>query len=277
MIAQKIETDDITFQRAAGHLEIAVSCDDLNKTRLVDLREEGSFRAIFPQSHNGDFTSVILNTSGGVTGGDRFRVEARADVGAQLTLTTQAAERVYAAIGRDAGMVRTKLHVAAGAQISWLPQETILFDNAFLDRRLDVDLAPDARFLMVEPLIFGRTASGETVRHANLKDRVSIRRDGRAVYLDGITMQGDLAEMLSHTSIANDGCALATIVLCGPDAERALDPVRQLLGPLSGASLQSPDILVVRSVAEDGFALRKAILPILDYLTHSAMPKNWRL
>ena len=77
-------------------------------------------------------------------------------------MTGAAAEKIYRSLGPDANL-RIKLDVATGATLAWLPQETILFDRARIDRSIDVDLAADARLILAEAVIFGRTGMGERV------------------------------------------------------------------------------------------------------------------
>ena len=88
---------------------------------------------------------------------EKVEVSAAVGAGACLTLTTQAAERAYRAAA-GWGDVQSTVSVAAGATLHWLPQELILFDGCALSRRLRIDLAADARALVVEPVIFGRAA-----------------------------------------------------------------------------------------------------------------------
>jgi len=110
---------------------------------------------------------VFVNTAGGVAGGDRFDVEIAAGEGAHLTLTTAAAEKVYRATAKPAEL-SIGLKVAAGARLAWLPQETILFDQAKVLRRIDIDLAEGASLLLCEIVVFGRAAMGETVRRESM-------------------------------------------------------------------------------------------------------------
>ena len=106
---------------------------------------------------------VTLNTSGGIAGGDRLDSAFSVRTGARATIAAQAAERFYRALpGGAPSQVRTRIAVADGAAVEWLPQETILFDRCALDRRLHVELAADAWFLGVETLVFGRAAMGES-------------------------------------------------------------------------------------------------------------------
>ena len=58
-------------------------------------------RLRFPNSEPGaPLEAVIINTAGGMTGGDRFDVDIKVGVGARLTVTTAAAEKVYRSLGR---------------------------------------------------------------------------------------------------------------------------------------------------------------------------------
>ncbi|WP_439140928.1 urease accessory protein UreD [Planktotalea sp.] len=265
------------LQRARGLLNISARQSSGGVSRLKNLRQQGSYRTIFPRSSSGNVEAVIINTAGGVTGGDQFSTTAVAHTGASLSITTQAAERIYRAPDIAKGSMKTKLSVHENAQMFWVPQETILFEGARLERRLDVDLHAGAKFLMVEPLIFGREASGETLRSGSLDDRVSIKLDAQPLYLDRIKLDGDIDEQLGRTALANGARAVANIVLVDPNAASFLDKVRAKLSSSAGASLLNDKTLVVRILAADSFALRTATLPILTLLTDDGVPKNWRL
>ena len=266
-----------TFQRARGALSISAMLDPTGASRLQNLRQEGSFRAIFPRPTAGKLEAVAINTAGGVTGGDQFSISVDAQENARVTITTQAAERIYRAAEGGAGQITNQLTAAKGAQVFWLPQETILFEGCQLQRKLDVDVDQTASALILEPLVFGREASGETLRSCTFQDHVSITTKGQPIYLDRIHINGDLAATLGRSGIAQGARAMASLVLVDPDAQRMLTPCRDLLPTTAGASLLSDRVLVVRMLASDSFALRSALLPILKLLTNDTVPKNWRL
>ncbi|WP_417258936.1 urease accessory protein UreD [Celeribacter sp.] len=277
MIADLPLETNAVFQRARGTLDVSAVRAAGDITRLKNLRQQGSFRAIFPRPTNDSIEMVIINTAGGVTGGDQFSTTITAHERAKLSVTTQAAERIYRASNATAGTIKTKLTVEDGAQLYWLPQETILFDGARLRRKIDVELNENATFLMLEPLVFGRDASGEILRSGALTDRVSITSGGRPVYLDAITLDGDITATLERSALASGARAVANIVLVSPQAALLCDAVRALLPTTAGASLLSETTLVIRVLARDSFVLRQSILPILTHLTHATVPKNWRL
>ncbi|WP_338317721.1 urease accessory protein UreD, partial [Bradyrhizobium ottawaense] len=114
--------------RARGAVRFDVHARD-GVTRRGVLHESGSLRVRFPSPEGEGLSGVFVNTAGGVAGGDSFDINITAGQGSRLTLTTAAAEKVYRAPGA-AAQLSIALKVDAGAHLSWLPQETILFDRA---------------------------------------------------------------------------------------------------------------------------------------------------
>lgn len=261
--------------RAIGTVRISTKARGLTSV-LDDLYQQGAAKAVFPRSPRG-LTGVLLNTSGGVTGGDRFTYAATAGADTHLTLTTQACERAYRALGEAPGRIDTSLTVEEGATLWWLPQETLLFDGCHLTRRLSCDLAPGARALIVEPVCFGRLASGETHVTGRMADRIVVTRAGEPLVRDAWELSGDMAEQLARPAVGKGAAAMASLILAAPEAEGHLDPVRAHLGEDGGASLLAADVLVLRLLAPSGYALRARLLPILDHLTGGTLPLCWRL
>lgn len=191
-------------------------------------------------------------------------------------MTTQACERVYKAQPTQTGQIVNHLTVDAQARLNWLPQETILFNGGALDRKLLIDLAPDATALMVEPLIFGRAAMGETLTDIRFRDRIEIRRDKTPVFMESIRFSGDLNAHLTKRFIANNAGAMALVVLASGTAEAHLNNIRKSVPESAGASLVSDGILVVRVLAATGFELRRSLLPIVQQLNGS-IPRCWTI
>lgn len=256
---------------------------------LSTLHQSGAFKALFPRRSGPTLSAILVNTAGGITGGDRFATTL--DVGPQsaLSVTTQACERAYRAQPDEVGMVRNRAQVAAGGRLDWVPQETILYNGAALHRHLRIDLAADARLLMVEPLIFGRALMGETLTDLRFRDRIEITRDGAPLYTDALALTGNAAAHLARPAVARGAGAMVSIVHVAPGAEAHLRPLRALLAeagaepdarsdaaPASGGvSLIGPDVLALRLLAPDGFCLRQRLIPILIRLTDDTLPRSW--
>lgn len=234
-------------------------------------------KLVFPKTYRNDIETVLVNTAGGITGGDQFSLEIEAQAGATLTVTTQAAERAYRAQSSEIGRVHTRLTVRDGALLKWLPQELILFDRSALQRRLEITLGTNAKLLMVEPVVFGRAAMPEVLRHVMFKDSIRITRDGRPIYIDGMGLHGDAAAHLARPAIANGAGAMASVVMVAPDAATHLGPIRAALPTTAGASLLADDLLVIRLLARDSFELRRSLIPVLQHLSDDTLPISWRL
>ncbi|WP_201157171.1 urease accessory protein UreD, partial [Rhodobaculum claviforme] len=155
--------------------------------RIVDLRQSGAAKAFLPRSHAPVPEVVFLNTSGGLTAGDRLEWRLELDAATAAVATTQTAERGYAATG-DPARVVVDLRLGAGAALDWLPQETILYDNARLGRRTRVEMAADARLVWAEMLVLGRVAMGEQLAEVSLHDRREIHRGGRLALLEPVRL-----------------------------------------------------------------------------------------
>ena len=258
--------------RAQGQLCIDVGGDG----QIEMLYQQGASKVLFPKRLVGN-EAIFINTSGGLTSGDHFTTEIKAKGKAQLTFTTQGFERVYRSIDGDCATVSNTLHITEQASCHWLPQETLLYDGGALDRHLNVKLAKDASALIVEPLLIGRLAMGETHVHGSFRESLSVSISGEHVFRDNTKLTGDITAMLDRPAIAAGARAIALILYRGQDADLALGRIRSVLNKYSGASLLRNDLFVARLIAEDGLALRKILLPILDDLTRSNMPKTWRL
>lgn len=270
---------DTVYQRAVGDLRVSFKRrGDLSV--LDDLRQAGCLKARFPRPVTAGWADVTtLNTSGGVASGDRLFSAFSVGSGARAVISAQAAERFYRApVGGLPSFVRTRIDVADGASAEWLPQETILFDNCALDRRLEINLAPDAWFLGIESLVFGRAAMGERVEQAWLRDSLRVRRDGRWLMHDAVRMDGPVAAMLSRTAVAAGSRAVATLLHVAPDAAAFLTPVREALeenGAETGVSAWN-GMLVARMLAPDSARLRLAVAAALNVIrAPRPLPRVW--
>ncbi len=240
------------------------------------LHQQGSLKLLFPHVSGPDLTAVALNTAGGITGGDRFDLRIEAQANTHVTLTTQAAERVYRAAA-GTGRVRSGLQVDTGARICWLPQETILFDGAALDRQLEMRMTSDATALLVETVIFGRAAMGEVLSSVSLKDRISVFRDGHLIFTDRTTIQGDVQTHLGRAAIGDGAGAMASLVFAAPDAGDLLETARENLPASAGLSQPARDVLFARLLAPDGYTLRQMLIPLIARFRASPLPRPWMI
>jgi urease accessory protein len=266
-------TDELfTANRAHGRVALAVAVAR-GATRRSQVAEEGSLRVRFPNTASHELEAILVNTAGGMAGGDTFDIDIAAGADAQLLFGTAAAEKIYRSLG-PATRVAVRLQASGGATLRWLPQETILFDRARLERRIDVDLEEGAALVLAEAAVFGRAAMGESVAQGELIDRWRVRVGGRLVLAESVRLRGAIASKLSERPVAAGGCALATVLIvpgeaCHVEAVRALEFSGEV-----GISAWN-GIAVARLVAPDGVALRRDLAAVLAALQTGPLPRLW--
>lgn len=266
-------------QRAAGLAQLGCASID-GRTRLRRLYQDGSAKIRLPAVSAGPLEAVLINTAGGLTGGDRLGWDVNVGANASAAITTQACEKVYRAAS-DRAEVSIKLTVGENGRIAWLPQETIVFDRAAFARTLDVELAAGAEALLVEATVFGRLAMGERAAQGNFHDRWRVRGNGSLIHAEDFRIGPDIAAILGRPAVAGGAIAVATLLLVSPRAEALLDPVREIIGDQGGASVWSVGTsgkLLARLYAEDGYQLRQRLVPLVGLLNGEAgLPKLWSL
>lgn len=279
MLQRLDEKTDIELERVAATGRLSVRRVD-GRSRIFRLYQEGAAKIRMPWTADDPLEAVLINTAGGLTGGDRIAWQADVEAGASLSLTTQACEKVYRASAGHAEMT-CSMTVGEGGSLAWLPQETILFDRSAFRRRLDLDLAGDAQALLVEATIFGRHAMGETVSRATFHDRWRVRRDGRLIHSEDFAIGPDVAGTLRRSAVTGGARAVATVLLISEQAPSHLDAVRTIIGERGGASVWTvgeAGKLLARLIDDDGYSLRKRLVPLIELLNGRAgLPKLWSL
>ena len=260
--------------RALGHVALTVAAGP-NGTRRRRVREAGSLRIRFPNRNDTALDAVIANIAGGMAGGDRFDIEIRVGQGAELRVTTAAAEKIYRTLGPDTE-IGVKLDIERGGRLAWLPQETILFDHARLRRRIDIDLAAGADLIVAEAVVFGRSAMAETVTSGFLSDRWRARIDGALVFADAARLDGGVAERLTARAVTAGGVAVASVLKI-PGDEQTLAAIRAMQQDFAGEVGASAwnGLLAVRCVAAQGAMLRHDLAKILAALGCTPLPRLW--
>jgi urease accessory protein len=217
------------LERGSGAAEIVFKRRG-PQTVLARLAQQTPCRVLFPAPEPGDPPlAVLLTTSGGLTGGDALRLRVGVEPGAAACVTTQAAEKIYRSLGPDV-RIGVDLAVGEGATLEYLPQETILFDRARLARHNRAEVAPGGRLLAAEMLVFGRAARGEVLRHGSVFESWRVRRAGRLVWADALSLDGDIGARLDDPFAFAGARALATLVYVGDAAEALLPRARALAG-----------------------------------------------
>lgn len=260
------------MQRSRGALRIGVGAGNV----LADLFQDGALRARLPRPRPGaGLEAVVINTSGGMTGGDVYDVEVDLDGGARATVVGQACEKVYRSAGGDAAL-DVRLRVGEGASLLWLPQPAILFDGAAFARSLDVRLAPGGRLLAVEATVLGRSAMGERVTRCRLRERWQVRQAGRLAWASAgrLDLPGDAVE--SAATLAG-GTAFATFLCAGAEPDAALAAFRAVAEHVHGrlGASRLDDLVVATFVARTARHLMEDLAAIVGAVSGTTVPRVW--
>lgn len=262
------------YQRSHGDAHLSFGSADAGG-HLKQLRQSGSAKAFFHSGAGGNEV-MFLNTSGGLTGGDTLRYRLDVGAGSRVTATTQTAERAYLSNG-GAATVEVSHSVGAGGHLDWLPQETILFDGSAVQRRTSVTLGSDASCLLLEAVVLGRAAMGETLASVSLHDRRMVQRSGQPVLVEPLHLSSQ--SLNAGLGVLEGARAVATVALVMQGAEDATTAARNVLDEpgVTAAASGFDGKLLVRLMAVDGWPLRRQILRLLMVLRTAPLPRVWQM
>jgi urease accessory protein len=266
------------LQRASGAARVVLS-GSTSGTRVADLYQQFPTRVMFPQIGDGAVKeAVIVNSSGGIAGGDRIDLEVIALNKASVTVTSQAAEKVYRALDRPA-RVATRLKAHEAAKLAWLPQETILFDRARICRRTEVDLCSGAELIALEWLVLGRAARGEEMVSGHIADTWRVRRDGRLIWADGFYVADEVFAQLHRKALLANCKAVGTLIYFGPALETRLQVLREIASSLECkcAATAVGALIIVRFAAGACSDLRRGLRSLLDQFSRELEPGPFKV
>jgi urease accessory protein len=269
---------DRDLQRADGFCRIVLSGSEKG-TRIVDVFQKSPTRVLFPRTAGAAVEeAVLINTAGGIAGGDRLEFSVTALDNASIAVTSQAAEKIYRALDEPA-RIKTTLKASNAAKLAWLPQETIVFNQARFIRETEIDLSASAEILALEWLVLGRAAHGETMRGGQITDGWRVKKDGRLVWADSFRVTDDIFPHLFRKALLSDFSVVATLLYFGPDLEERLQLVREVIQSLECqcAATLVGGLIVTRFVARASCNLKVALRDFLQQFSRELGPGPFRV
>lgn len=254
------------------------------ETVLMRAHQEAPCRILFPRAETGDlFQAVLVNIAGGLVGGDRIKQDIEARPHTNSLATTQAAEKVYRSIGGPV-TVTTGICVGDDAWFEWVPQPTILFDGAYLERRTSIELAETATLMAGEVLLLGRHAYGERMTRGTLRDRWDVYRARRLIWSDR-TLVKDWLDVRDNPSCFAGAQAMGLLIFAAPAAPSRLADARELLAESEtpAAATVVADLIIVRWLGSSARALLRDYAAFWSAFRAIAgglparMPKIWQM
>src|SRR5499425_2811225 len=256
---------DKDLQRADGCCRITLCGSDYG-TQIEDVFERSPMRVMFPRNgHCLIEEAVLINTAGGIAGGDRLECSVVALPDASIALTSQAAEKVYRALSEPAH-ITTRLKAHESSRLAWLPQETILFNWSRLHRTTEIELLSGSELLALESLVLGRAAHGEIVVGGSISDSWRVKKDGRLIWADSFRVTDEIFAHLNRKALLSSCNTIATLIYFGPDLDERLEFLREILSSLGChcAVTLVAGLIVARFAAKGSSDLKLALRSFLQ-------------
>ena len=131
---------------------------------------------VFPPSELDDSGCAyvwLVNTSGGLVGGDQVSMEATLAADCHVLVTTPSATRVYRTLDAPVEQ-KICLSVGPNARLEWVPEVTIPFAGSKLRQTIHVQLAGGATALVWDAMASGRVARDERWAFAMFENEIRI-------------------------------------------------------------------------------------------------------
>jgi urease accessory protein len=273
---------DKELQRAQGAGRIVLS-GSATGTRVMDVFQRAPIRIMFPRTTGAAVEeAVLINTAGGIAGGDRLQFDVTALSNSSIAVTSQAAEKIYRALDEPA-RIATRLNARAAAKLAWLPQETIVFNRGRFCRETEVDISSGAELLVLEWLVLGRAALGEEVVGGHISDSWRVKKDDQLIWADSFRATDETFPHLHRKALLANSKAVATLIYFGPHLGARLDSLRNIVASLEChcAATSVGGLLIARFAAKVSSDLRRALQSMLQQFSGELgygpfrVPKMW--
>jgi urease accessory protein len=269
---------DEDLQRADGCGRLVLSGSEKG-ARIVDVFQRSPIRIMFPSVGDGGIEeAVLVNTAGGIAGGDRLHLDVTVLANASIAVTSQAAEKVYRALSKPA-RITTRLKACETAKLAWLPQETIVFNWGRLSRETEIELSSGAELLALEWLVLGRAAHGEEMVGGHITDSWRVKKDGRLIWADSFRATDEVFPHLQRKALLSNCKAIGTLIYFGPHLGTRLEFLRDVAASLEChcAATSVGGLIVVRFAAKVSYDLRLALRNFLQQFSRELGPGPFRV
>jgi urease accessory protein len=268
------------------HLRYALSPDSA-KTIIAERQHQGPYTVQRPFYPEGDVChSILLHPPGGLVEGDALSLSVECDSGAHCFITTPSAGKAYEC-STDFAMQKQRFHIQNQAKLEWFPQEMILYNNSKSDLQTDIHLFGNGQFVGWEMVCFGRPIAGDHFSGGELKQLISLSRDGKPILLERTMLQAEHLMRKSAYGFANYQ-AMGVFLMTGAQKHH-LEQARAVIDSLDqpvreaiqiGFTLLG-DVLVGRALMNQSRFAKTAFVAVWSTLredilkTPAIMPRIW--
>ena len=197
----------------------------------------------------------------------------------------QAAEKIYPTYNNLAANITNEINLGSNSWFEWLPQETIIYDNAKLNRSLTLNTKSNTEALLGEIIVLGRVASGEKPNDIFLRDKIVINCNNKLRWMDTILFDGNMSSLGNSLARLNNCNCLFTIVFFTLNPDDDLDLLNNIIeekAPNNYLSITAVNgVIIIRGIYTNPLNLRKKFAEIWMKIRNNLrglineMPKLW--
>jgi urease accessory protein len=224
---------------------------------VARFRHDGPLRILQSLYPEGDTVchNVLVHPPGGLVGGDTLDIDIEAADGSHGLITTPGASRFYRSEG-ELALQRTRIRLAAGARLEWLPLEAICYSGCQAENRLSIEVAPGAELIGWDVTALGLPNANQPFERGTYLQHIEVP----GVWLErGRIDAADHRLLQSPIGLGGHRCMASLFFVAGSPVARArrdalLAHARTLLeaSPLfdsAGATSPHPEVVVLRVLA----------------------------
>ena len=239
------------------HARLHLSYQHESERTVARFRHDGPLRILQSLYPEGDAVchNVLVHPPGGLVGGDTLDIDIEGADGSHGLITTPGASRFYRSEG-DLALQRTRIRLAAGARLEWLPLEAICYSGCRAENRLSIEAEPGAELIGWDVTALGLPNAGQPFERGTYLQHIEVP----GVWLErGRIDAADQRLLQSPIGLGGQRCLASLFFVAGSPIARArrdalLAHARTLLdaSPLAesaGATSPHAEVVVLRVLA----------------------------
>ena len=263
---------DKLLQRSKGNINIELLDNTFKK-----FFQSGCCKVLNPNNYNESKELVLINTAGGITCNDNIEINATIN-NSELSICTQAAEKIYAGIGDPA---KVDINITLNnSNLYWLPKELILFNNSKLDRKININLLNNSNLIFCETSIFGRKAMSEQINNLSFFDQWKININSSLKHFEAINIKGSFNDNYNNPFSFANKSSLSTILIFGEIIHQLEPELTNIINNIDNHYCEMTkfdDKIVIRCLADNNYDLKKTLNFIMKNIINDKLPKSWDL
>ncbi len=139
-----------------------------------------------------DFTEVMMmSASAGMLEGDEYDIRIHVCPGASLKFTGQSFDKIFKCSEGGNIIRKVKINVEGGGRLMYMQQPAIPFAGSMFKGETDIRLRSDSVLVFQDVVSCGRAAMNEQFMFREYRSRVSVKMDGKLVFLDNVRLAPD--------------------------------------------------------------------------------------